>query len=229
MKKELIFAVFALSLIIFNFARLSAQDETPITEEDAEKIQNAIDQIPLDESGEIDQEKLEDYTSTAEQRIAKINSWLDKNAEWLKVVFGMKPAVSGVFFLNLFLIIVFLVYFRNGLAFSSFSDNICTILAFLMTILFIQFGLIAKISESIINLLSKWWLYLIAIILLIAISALGRNLGKVAEEWKLHRKDRKLDNLIEQHKGADNIAEAYKAKADAEIVREFAKRIAREE
>ena len=99
----LIILFFLFSLISF----VPAQDEptTPVGDEDIEKIQRAVDYIPLDpETGGVDEEKLQLGKSKAEERIDAINAWLDENASWLRLVFGMVPEISWLFGINLYFV-----------------------------------------------------------------------------------------------------------------------------
>ena len=113
MKKiGVLIVVLLLSVFFVNF--IHAQDEPSsdvnVGEEDMEKIQGAIDKIPIDdETGGIDKEKLNLTKSKAEERIDAINLWLEDNASWLKVVFGMVPEISWVFVIVLYFWLLFFV------------------------------------------------------------------------------------------------------------------------
>jgi len=77
---------------------------------DVEDIQKAVDDYsPIDEEGDINFSKYKPYKSKAEERVEKINLWLEENASWLSAVFGMVPALSWLFAINLYLIILYLV------------------------------------------------------------------------------------------------------------------------
>lgn len=218
MKKSIILLTIFILLTSISLTSIMAQDMTEL-EQNAEKIKKNIDKLPLDEQGNIDQTKLVSYKSAAEQRIAKINSWLDKNAKWLNVIFGMKPAISWVFFLNLFMIICFLVFIRNSLNFSTFSDTTCIAIAFILTIIMIQLRLFSMLSEKIIGLFSKWWFYLIVIIVFIVLSGISGQLGKLAEEWKKKRAEKKVQKI------AENAEDVEKGARDARLVSGFAEGI----
>lgn len=77
--------------------------------EDAEKIGGAIENYtPINDSGEFDPTKFQPLKSKAELRIEAINKWLAENASWLSFLFGMVPALSWMFAINIYLMIFFL-------------------------------------------------------------------------------------------------------------------------
>ena len=104
------------------FAFVVAQDapDIGIGGTDVEDIQGIVDDYsPIDEEGDLDFEKYKPYKSKAEERIDNINLWLEENASWLSAVFGMVPALSWLFAINLYLILLYmviLVFNGDGLA-----------------------------------------------------------------------------------------------------------------
>jgi len=100
-------------LLISMFALVIAETGTPdlgIAGTDVEKIGELQGELsPLDEGGNIDIEKYKPFKSKAEERIDKINLWLEENASWLSAIFGMVPALSWLFAINLYLILLFFV------------------------------------------------------------------------------------------------------------------------
>ncbi len=117
MKRVGLLLLFLLAINFFSFAY--AEPEAPIDSGDIEKLEGAIDKLPFDEQGKIDEIKLEGVLgfgkSKAEGRIDEINIWLDENASWLKFFFRMKPQISWIFFLNIYFILLFSVIFGfNG-------------------------------------------------------------------------------------------------------------------
>lgn len=77
---------------------------------DVEEIEKKIDTyIPLDETGKVDYEDAYAFLTKAEERIAGINLWLDENVGWMRYIFHMKPAVSWLFAINLYIILWFFV------------------------------------------------------------------------------------------------------------------------
>ena len=92
-------------------------------EGDLEKINNITDQLPVTD-GQIDPNKLKPFKSKAEERIDAINKWLEENAYWFKWVFKMVPEISWLFFLDVMIMLVFLVWFvLNGDTTFSFIKS----------------------------------------------------------------------------------------------------------
>jgi hypothetical protein len=168
---------------LINFSLIKADIDNSQIEGEAEKIQKVVDQVPINEEGNIDPDKLQNFKSQAEIRIQKINETIEA-IEWMKYILGVKPEISMRFLLNILMIIVFLVYIRNGFAFSNLSNLTCAIVAFAMTIISIQIKLISNIVDLIIKLVTSCWVYLIIIITLIIIAKIGGFIGKYAEERK---------------------------------------------
>jgi len=110
--------VLVLLLVISMFVFVVAMDEpsTGIGGEDVENIQGAIDNYtPLDESGKVNLSKYKPFKTKAEERIDAINLWLEENASWLKIVFGMVPSITWLFAFNLYLLLFFfLMLVLNG-------------------------------------------------------------------------------------------------------------------
>ncbi len=99
-------------LFLFLFSFVVAQDEPSVEvgSEDVEKIQGAIDDyIPISETGEIDYNKFKPFRTKADERIDAINLWLEENASWLKVVFGMVPSITLLFAINFYVLLFFIV------------------------------------------------------------------------------------------------------------------------
>lgn len=220
MKKSVVFIILiALSLSIFGSIFIRAQEaDSPVDEQQLQQMQDTINKLPLTESGELDPTKLDSYKSQAELRIEKINLFLDK-LSWLKYVFGMKPEISFLFLIDILLIIVFLVYLRNALAFSNFSDRTCVIITFALTLFIIQTGLIVTLSKLIVKLLTSWWFYLIVIVIFVIISKLGTIIGKIAKQKKNREREEKLNSV------AKNAPQVAKGARDAQIVSVIAESI----
>ena len=103
-----------LLLIVSMFALVVAEDLPDAGfgagGEDVENIQGAIDDYsPLDEDGSVNVSKYRPFMSKAEMRIAGINMWLEENASWLKIVFGMVPSISWLFAINFYILLWFIV------------------------------------------------------------------------------------------------------------------------
>lgn len=80
-----------------------------------EDIQGNIDKIPLDNNGNIDDEKLNEsfvfFSSKAEERIDAINLWVETNTPWLQFIFQMIPSISWLFFWNVLIMVNFFTVF----------------------------------------------------------------------------------------------------------------------
>ena len=170
--------LFVLLLFSVSFVIASDMPSAPggIGGDDMGDIQGAVDQIPIDpNTGGLDQDKIDEQKSKAEERIDAINLWLDDNAYWLKWVFGIVPEVSWLFAINFLLILTFF----NGLFMNAehtlvvFPKNIARIIggaifAFLLITKFIL-NVIAIPTTAVIT---SWWGQLIIIILLVVINPL---------------------------------------------------------
>jgi len=215
MKKEVSMFIFVL-LLVSSINIVIAEDTTTLAGvQDAEDIQNLVGQIPVTDDGNIDPDKLANYTSKAEQRIAEINKFLDK-VSWLKYVFGIPPAISILFLINILIIIVFLVYIKNILEFSTFSNNVTTTITILFTIVLIQVNTISSISRKLISMFTSWWFYAILIVGLIVIAKLGSFMGNYAEARRKNKAERKVEKMSKHSE------EVEKGAMDAKIVSAFA-------
>lgn len=103
-------------LLILNFSIVSAETNNWTDEESLGELESTIEEYsPLDEYGDIDLDKYKPVVSDAEIKIDKINLWLEENALWLKVIFGMVPSISWLFAINLWIFIfAFIVLVMHG-------------------------------------------------------------------------------------------------------------------
>ncbi len=93
----------ALLLILFGLLFVSAieQPSTGIGGGDVEKIQGAIDIIPIDSgTGEVDFEQYKPFKTKADERIAAINEYVGPIT---KVVFGVELTLSWIFLFSVVL------------------------------------------------------------------------------------------------------------------------------
>lgn len=108
----LIVAILLLNLFIVSadssYLNPNPSDNTPGSG-DVNTIQNATNQIPIEDNGTINTSGFVGWTSKAELRIKAINQWLVDNASWLKVVFGMVPEISWLFAINIYMILLGIV------------------------------------------------------------------------------------------------------------------------
>lgn len=122
MIKKILTLLFLISII----TTVLALDEPQIPGADkVEDLEEQINNIPLDDSGNIDQEKFQPIKTKIEEKIGEINLWLEENASWMKAVFGMVPSFTVAFIINLWLVVFFfiiLVTNSNGL--FAFIDTL---------------------------------------------------------------------------------------------------------
>jgi len=116
MKRSVIIILLAVLLMSFVVAPGAPNSGVGVGGEDAENLQKGITEyIPINKSGKLDVEKLKNqsggYMSKAEERIGKINKWLDDNTGWTLVVFRMRPEVSWLFAFNVYFILFFFLIF----------------------------------------------------------------------------------------------------------------------
>jgi len=195
MKKAVVICLIALVLI--NFIFVSALDEPDATggigQEDAEKIQDFADSLPLDDSGQIDPEKLNLTKTKAEERIDAINAWMDENVWWLEIVFGMRPEISWKFGINIILIYLLLNFFLfDFVKFGILSKQIALVVGIGLTIIAIQASLTVKLSGLLAGLFSQWWFRLIVILALFALAYVEYGFGKWAEAQRLKKAQLKI-------------------------------------
>jgi len=113
MKKYVI--IFAILLLLVNFTLAADEPSAGVSGGDVEAIQNITDDIPLDpETGQFDVGKFNETKTKAEQRIEKINLWLEEKLSWFRFVFGSVPAISWIFFWTIYIWLNFLVFALNG-------------------------------------------------------------------------------------------------------------------
>ena len=171
--KQLIICIIIILIFsgLINFS--TAQQNTGL-EKETEQIQETVKKIPITETGEIDVEKVQLYKSKAEERIEKINQWLEKYASFFKFLFGMKPEVSWRFALNLFLIgmIVNIFVFVIPSFYTILDQKYSMIIGGLISLFIINTGTLVRITDIVLLAVSKWWVKLIIIFVLIFIIAL---------------------------------------------------------
>jgi len=80
-------------------------------DEDYEKIQGTVEKLPINpDTGEIDYDSYKPFWTKADERIKGINLWLEDNASWMKVVFGMVPSLTWMFAINFYIWLFLLVF-----------------------------------------------------------------------------------------------------------------------
>ncbi len=116
-----LFTIIFLSLILCSLFVLADEPTINVEEGEVKDIKDKIDQIPIDpETGEFDPNRLN--KSIAEERVEKINNWIEENAEWLKLIFCMVPEISWLFaFVLYFWMLFFVLFVLNGEIFMFFN------------------------------------------------------------------------------------------------------------
>ena len=122
MVKKLFTILLLLSLLTFTLAI----NEEDIMSSDAEKLQKDLDTyLPLDEEGDFNLSGYKPIKSKAEEKIDKINLWLEENASWLKIIFGMVPSITWLFVINIWLMIaLFTTLVLNAEGLFGFLDTL---------------------------------------------------------------------------------------------------------
>jgi hypothetical protein len=196
MKRGLIICFIALFLINFSFVQ--AVDDfgnlEGMGQEEFDKIEDVVDTIPIDEQGGLDEEKLGLTKTKAEQRIDTINSWIEENASWLRVIFGgMVPEISWKFIINILLIFFFLnllvFFFPTGI--PVFSENTTRIIGIGIFLIIMILGLTASFATWIDFALGLWWIKLIINIIIAAGITLLSYLGKYFKK----EREKEMDKL----------------------------------
>lgn len=203
-----ILVLFLLSISFISF--ISAQNDI---QEGTEKVGEATGGLLSEEGINIpEQEELKEkfvpWKSKAEQRIEKVDQWLDDNMSWLRWIFGMKPEISWAFAINLFLIL-FLINFlifniREILPLSDTTSliiGICTLVVIMILKLTVT---LAKWTDSI---LRNWWFKLIVMFVIIFLIVFFTLFGKKLGEWKKKRGEEKQKMKFKQFEGVSKMLE----------------------
>ena len=163
--------LFVLVIGIFLFGLIASAGEPSVgvfgvddnngasSEKGVEEIEGAIDEYsPLDEDGKIDYGKYKPFVTKAELRIGKINAWLDDNVGWMRYIFHMKPEVSFLFFINIYVILWFFVLLflnSDGLWFFIGKKRNARIFGFMVFFIF----LVVKLYYGIAGVIYDWACY----------------------------------------------------------------------
>jgi hypothetical protein len=135
----------------------------PVSDSNVQQVQDAANQIPLDDQGNINTSKFKPFQSQAELRIEAANKVLGPVTNFL---FGSELELSWVFFLSLYLWCAIIIFIRAPVR-NILSLN--PILAILAAALIATIGMrtLGKKLVGIITLsLNTWWMILIFIVLL---------------------------------------------------------------
>lgn len=170
MKKSIVILVL---LFYFSFYVVAQEDFGPdIGEDDANKLLNITDNIPIDEdSGDVDWGKLNGTITKAEERIDKINFWLEENTSWLEIVLGMVPEISWKFAWNFYFMLLFLVVFvlNGSFMFSFFGENRQRIIGLAVYIILLVMKVYVSLASFAMALMVLLWNLFLSLSLIAAI------------------------------------------------------------
>jgi len=182
---------------------------TGINKRDVDKIQGAMNNIPLDNSGKIEYRP---FRTKMEQRIGKINIWLDENVSWMKFLFHMKPKLSWLFIFNLYFILLFLtilVFNAEALWFFIEEKSHSIIFGLAVFVVFMVAGLyvgLANLSKSLVEYIfdvfipSNIWLGVILLVVffilfVFAYPVIGTIAGAIKTYFKAKREFKRTTEM----------------------------------
>ena len=202
----LVLIVLFSSLFIVLAATTSPQPSTGVEAGDKENFDNAVENIPIDDSGNFNGSKFEPLKSKAEMRIDAINKWLEDNAPWLSIIVGITPQISWLFALNFYFMLLFLVILvlnsSRTLGFLSRGKEwIFGLILYLILLITKFYVMLAKI---VLNLIKTLWevswvvgiLVVIGLIILFAFAPKGLYLiGKLFRKSESKEEIEKVRNI----------------------------------
>jgi hypothetical protein len=204
--------LFITSIISANLSFVKADngnnnDNTPpgvpgISEEDKQKIEDVVENIPLDEQGKLDEGKLDITKSKAEERIEKINQWLEFTDPVFDFTFGIKLRLSWEFAYLLFLVLISLSVFHNLPGWIGLNKEWFAILfGFGVTFALGFFRILKWLVEKIMLITNKWWWKLVAILILLIVLFILAGGGQMLKKWADKRREKADREKL--HKGAE--------------------------
>jgi len=203
MKKAglILLSILILSIISISLIKAENIPGAPISESDLQKIENITNKIPIDESGNVDNEKLTGWKSKAELRIENINeNYIKPILEKLNPIFSKILGVDYSFsWLFLFAVIIWLVLFFIILPIASvlFGKWYFGLIAgFAITSLIGLSGVIRKGAQMISNIITTWWLALICLIITAIIGVLLYFFSESFNKWT--KKQKEQDEKIKE-------------------------------
>lgn len=196
MKKEVIIIIVLLvsGFIFANLVKAQDIEQLQNMENPADVIKNKTGGIISEEGINTSEDAWKPFKSKAEERIEAINTWLDKNAFWMKYIFGMRPEISWIFIINLFLMIlaIYTLIFTMP-EFTAFSKTIARIIGATIIVILVEIQIIANLAKKIDEWVDKWWTKLIAIFGLLLIIAGSGAMYKLAKKMEEDRKKEQED------------------------------------
>lgn len=193
MKTKIYFLTFAfiITILISNFNFVFAEEVTGgINDEDAQKIQDAVDIIPLDpETGGLDTDKLNITKTRAEERIEKINEWLEWTDPIFNFVFKIPLRLSWEFAYLFFIVLISLTLFHNIPGWIGIEQEwIGVVSGFGITFLLSYFEIFKTLINWIILITNKWWWDLVVLGVLIVLLMIVSN--SLLRQWAQKRKEK---------------------------------------
>jgi len=193
---------FILTILISNFNFVVAEDVADGINDDAQKIQDAVNSIPLDpETGGLDADKLNATKTKAEERIEKINEWMKWTDPFFDFVFKIKMRFSWEFTYLFFLVLISLTLFHNIPGWLGAEKELIGILTgFGITFLLSYFSIFKKLIDWIILITNKWWWDLVVVgVFLIILFIVSNSLLK---QWAQKRQEKADREKL--HRGAED-------------------------
>lgn len=187
MKKWLVFVLLSVVLVSFVFAENGdGPPDIPVDEDIIKGVETVQETVPLDESGQFDPSKLEGPKSLAEARIEGINSWLDENVAWLKFIFRMKPEISWLFAINLYIMLFFLVSLvLEGHTLWLFiqKKSMAQVFGLIVYVILLVTNLFLAMAKFFHSLITTWWGIAILIIAFVVAAVLEKYYIQVMEKY----------------------------------------------
>lgn len=161
--------ILSLSFIISVRADVAAPTVNSITgvgDSDVQKIQGAVNNIPIADNGSFDPSKLKPVQSKAELRIAAINTYVGPITKFL---FGVELTLSWIFIFAIVLWIEIIELIGIPLKSLFNMNSWMALLGGFCVSTIIMHGFGNRISQFLVVTLNVWWMALIALFLSIPI------------------------------------------------------------
>jgi hypothetical protein len=204
--------VLLLSLILFiglvSVSPIKAESPSaPVSDSDMQKIQGVTDQIPIDNSGGLDQGKIAGWKSQAELRIEAINKYVGPIT---KLLFGVELTLSWIFIFAFILwveLAEFIGFPLQALFNMKYGLSVIAGLA-ASSIIMHSFG--EKLSNLLNSIFNVWWSVLSAIVVSIIFffiiwPFIMKGFKKKREEAEKRKEERDREIL---HRNAEREANA---------------------
>jgi len=187
--------------------------------EEVEKVQEAVESIPITPSGEVDQDKLDVYKNKTKTRLDFFNDFLDKKFPWSIYIFRMKAQISWLFTYNLLIMIFYLQilvlqaktvfgFIKKSLRKSKINPNyICYGIGLAIFIILLYLNFYVKQAYLLDVITNVWWKRLLIIAVSIGI-IMGINV--LFSAIKESRKQRIIEDAEKTNEEVKEIKEKRK-------------------